>query len=44
MASDRWENFSEELCRLISAWNAADDDSVLLELKYQLTVAAKLRT
>ena len=44
MASERWEDFSEELCRLVSAWNAADDGSVLLELKYQLTVATKPRT
>jgi SAM-dependent methyltransferase len=41
MASERWEDFSEELCRLVSASNAADDGSVLLELKYQLTVATK---
>jgi SAM-dependent methyltransferase len=44
MASDRWEEFSEELCRVVSAWNAADDGSVLLELKYQLSVATKPRT
>ena len=44
MASERWEGFSEELCRLISAWNAVDDGSVLLELEYQLTVATKPRT
>lgn len=44
IASERWEEFSEELCRLVSAWNAADDGSLLLELKYQLTVATKLRT
>ena len=43
MAPKRWEGFSEELCRLVSAWNAADDGSVLLELKYQLTVATKPR-
>jgi hypothetical protein len=41
MASERWEDFSEELRRLASAWNVADDGSVLLELKYQLTVATK---
>ena len=41
MASERWEDFSEELRRLVSAWNAADDGSVLLELRYQLTVATK---
>jgi SAM-dependent methyltransferase len=44
IASERWEEFSEELCRLVSVWNAADDGSVLLELKYQLTVATKPRT
>ena len=33
-----------QLCRLVSAWNAADNGSVLLELKYQLTVATKPRT
>jgi SAM-dependent methyltransferase len=44
MASKRWEGFSEELCRLVSAWSAADDGSVLLELKYQLTVATKPQT
>jgi len=44
MASERWEDFSEDLCRLVSAWNASDDGSVLLELKYQLTVATKPRT
>jgi SAM-dependent methyltransferase len=44
MASERWEDFSEELCRLVSAWNVADDGSVLLELMYQLTVATKPRT
>ena len=42
--SERWADFSEELCRLVSSWNAADDGSVLLELKYQLTVAAKPQT
>jgi len=41
MASERWEDFSQELCRLVSAWNAADDGSVLLELRYQLTVVTK---
>jgi len=41
MASERWEAFSEELCRLISAWNAADDGSVLLDLQYLLIVATK---
>jgi SAM-dependent methyltransferase len=41
IASERWEDFSEELCHLVPAWNAADDASVLLELKYQLTVATK---
>ena len=42
MASERWEDFSQELCRLVSAWNAADDgSSVLLELRYQLTVVTK---
>ncbi len=41
MASKRWEGFSKELCRLVSAWNAADDGSVLLELQYQITVATK---
>ena len=44
MAPERWEDFSEELCRLVSAWNAEDDGSVLLELRYQLTVATKPRT
>ncbi len=44
MTSKRREGFSEELCRLVSAWNAADDGSVLLELKYQVTVATKPRT
>jgi hypothetical protein len=43
-ASERWEDFSDELCRLASAWNAADDGSLLLELKYQVTVVTKLRT
>ncbi len=41
MASERWADFSQELCRLVSAWNAADDGSVLLELRYQLTVVTK---
>ena len=41
MDSERWEGFSEELRRLVSAWNAADDGTVLLELTYQLTVATK---
>jgi len=40
-APDRWEEFSEEIRRLVSAWNAVDDGSVVLELKYQLTVAVK---
>ena len=40
-ASERWEEFSEELRRLVRIWNAADDGSVLLELRYQLTVATK---
>ena len=44
LASTRWEGFSEELCHLVSEWNAADDGSVLLELNYQLTVATKPRT
>jgi len=44
MASRRWEDFSEELYRLVSTWNAADDGSVLLELQYQLAVATKRRT
>jgi SAM-dependent methyltransferase len=44
MATERWKDFSEELCRLVSEWNAADDAGVLLELKYQLTVATKPRT
>jgi SAM-dependent methyltransferase len=44
MVSERWDDFSEELRRLVSVWNAADDSSVLLELKYQLTVATKPRT
>ena len=42
--SERWEDFSEELRRLVRIWNAADDGSVLLELTYQLTVATKPRT
>jgi SAM-dependent methyltransferase len=42
-ASERWEDFSEELRRLVTTWNAADDGSVLLELKYLLTVATKPR-
>jgi SAM-dependent methyltransferase len=41
IASGRWEDFSEDLRRLASGWNAADDGSVLLELTYQLTVATK---
>jgi SAM-dependent methyltransferase len=41
MVSGRWEDFSEELRRLVSVWNAADDGSVLLELTYQLTVVTK---
>lgn len=44
MAPERWEDFSEELRRLVPAWNAAEDGSVLLELTYQLTVANKPRT
>jgi ubiquinone/menaquinone biosynthesis C-methylase UbiE len=43
-ASERWEEFSEEIRRLVSAWNAVDDGSVLLELKYQLTVVVRPRT
>ena len=41
MVSERWDDFSEELRRLVPFWNAADDGSVLLELTYQLTVATK---
>jgi hypothetical protein len=44
MASDRWEDFSAELRRIVSEWNAADDGALLLELEYQLTVATKPRT
>ena len=42
--SERWEEFSEEIRHLVSAWNAVEDGSVLLELNYQLTVAVRPRT
>ena len=35
------DSFGEEM---VSAWNAEDDGSVLLKLRYQLTVATKPRT
>lgn len=44
MDTDRWEDFSDEFRRLVTAWNAAGDGGVLLELQYQLTVATRSPT
>ena len=43
-APRRWARFSEELRRLVSVSNAGSDGSVLLELKYLLTVATRSPT
>jgi len=44
MASERWDGFADEMRGVVSAWNAADDGSVLLELWYRLTVATTTGT
>lgn len=41
LSFDQRKRFSEELYRLVTEWNRADDDSLLLELHYLLTIATK---
>ena len=41
MDTERWQGFSEEFRRLVSASNAPGEGGLLLELEYQLTVATK---
>lgn len=41
LSLEQRKRFSEGLYRLVTTWNRADDDSLLLELHYLLTVATK---